>query len=194
MKVAGTCITGVADVGDNLALLDCAAFDETVGIAREVSVVKDELPVSAELIDRGPTALAVEEFENLAVGRGQYGCFGGGHYVYRVVNAPFRACIVEGVDKLVRPHTSDRDDQVYLTDEVCGFRCWGWIWWERRANSYRATWWKSNRREHRLRSVRYRQPYQRHDNQKNYTQQDAKPGCPHDGLTDNYRSMEVTQL
>src|SRR6185503_9348866 len=102
MIISGAGIAGVADVGDHLALLYGIAFSETVGVAREVCVIENEIPVCVELINRRAAALAVKEFENLAVCGGEYGCFSGCHYIDRVVHTAFGAGVVEGVDELVR--------------------------------------------------------------------------------------------
>ena len=120
MVVTGTCISGVADVGDHLSLVDDVSFSEAIGVVREVCVVKDQLLIGAELIDRRAAAFALKEFLNLAVSSGKHGSFSSGGNVDRIVNAAFGARGVEGVDQLFRFDSGDRDDEICCADEVRG--------------------------------------------------------------------------
>jgi hypothetical protein len=82
-----------------------------------VCVVKDQLLIRAELIDRGAAAFALKELLNLAVSSGENGGFSSGGNIDRIVNAAFGACGVESVDQLFRPDSGDRNDEICYADE-----------------------------------------------------------------------------
>ena len=85
MVVTGACVSGVADIRDYLSLMHDGAFSQAIGVMREVRVVKDELLIGAELIDRGAAAFALKELLNLAVSGSKHGSFSSGWDVDCVV-------------------------------------------------------------------------------------------------------------
>src|SRR2546430_4370089 len=66
-------ISGIADIGDRLALPDEVSFRQTFGISIQVGVVIDESAVSAQLINGRAATIAVKEFDNASVRRCQNG-------------------------------------------------------------------------------------------------------------------------
>ena len=118
MVVTGARVSGVADVGDDLALFHEIAFGQTICVAREMSVIKDQILVCVELIDRCATFLALEELNDLAVCGSQDGSFSRRHNVDRVMYAAFGACVVESVDQLFWFNSGNGDDEIRAADEV----------------------------------------------------------------------------
>ena len=120
MVVTGACVSGVADIRDYLTLPHDVSFSQAIGVVREVRVIKDQLLIGAELIDRCTAAFALKELLNLAVSGGKDGSFSSSGDVDRIVNTAFGARGVKGVDQLFRFDSSDRNDEIYCADEVRG--------------------------------------------------------------------------
>lgn len=68
VEISSACVAGVADIRDNFPLLRKLTDQESIGVALQVSVVKHELLIVAELIDCCPSALALEKLYDLAIG------------------------------------------------------------------------------------------------------------------------------
>jgi hypothetical protein len=136
--IAGTSIPCITNVGNGLTLARKLPRVKLIRVALKVSVVKDQLLVSAELVDGCAPTLALEESNNLAVGRGEDWSSRGGRNIYGVMHAPFRARIGEGVMQLVWLHSGDWNDQFQFPDEAAGDRwdIWGvpTFWQKRRVN------------------------------------------------------------
>src|SRR5438093_29001 len=97
MKISRAGVPGVADISNDLALPYKLTFHHAVGIALQMSVIKDELLAGAELIDGCSAAFALEEFYDLAIGSGHHRSPDGGGNINSVVHAPFCARIRERV-------------------------------------------------------------------------------------------------
>ena len=118
MVVAGTRVSGVADVSNHLSLPHEIAFGETIGVMRKVRVVIDELLVRAELIDGRAAAIAMKEFQNLPICCGKHGSFSGRGNIDRVVHASFGTRFVERIDQLLGFNSGDGNDEVHSADKV----------------------------------------------------------------------------
>ena len=116
--IAGASIPCVTNVGNCLTLARKLPWGKVIRVALKMSVVKDQLLVSAELVDGCAATLALEESNNLAVGRGEDWGSKGGRDIYSVMHAPFRARLGKGVIQLVWSHSGDWNDQFQFPDEA----------------------------------------------------------------------------
>ena len=118
MVVSGAGVSGVADVSDDIALFHLVSFGETGSVAGEVSVVKDQLLVRIELIDRGAAAFALKEFHDVTICCRQDRRACGRRNVDRVMHAAFGSCLVEGVYQLVWSDAGNGNDQLYFAHKI----------------------------------------------------------------------------
>ena len=116
--IADTCVTRITNVGNCLALARKLSWEKALRIALKVSVVKDQLLVSAELVDGCAATLALEESNNFAVGRGEDWGSRGSRDIYSVMHASFGTRIGKGVNQLVWWHSGDWNDQFQVPDEA----------------------------------------------------------------------------
>ena len=70
MEISGARVSSVANIRDHLALFCKLAFCNAVGVTLQMSVVKDQFPIDAQLVDGRAAAFALEEFDDLAIGGG----------------------------------------------------------------------------------------------------------------------------
>lgn len=110
--IAGTCVAGGADVGDDVALSHAIAHAEVGGVAIEVGVIKDELSVVAQLINYLATESVAADPDDLAVGRGQHRSSARHDDVYRAVNASAGTRGVECILQIARTRARDGNDQI----------------------------------------------------------------------------------
>jgi len=116
--IAGASIPRITNVGNCLTLARELPWGKALRIALKMSVVKDQLLVSAELVDGCAASLALEESNYLAVGRGEDGGSRGSRDIYSVMHASFGARIGKGVNQLVWSHSGDWNDQFQVPDEA----------------------------------------------------------------------------
>src|SRR5918912_633830 len=110
--VAGSGVARVADVGDDIAASNGAAFYDAVGVMIQMGVVEDRFVVSAELIKGRAAGLALKEFHDAAIGCGEDRRAARGWNVYRVVCAPFGAGLLKGIAQLFGPDTGDGNQKL----------------------------------------------------------------------------------
>ena len=89
VKISGPGVASVANIGNHFPLLYKLTGHQAVGVALQVGVVKHQLMVATELIDSCPTAFALEEFYDLAIGRGHDRSARRGRNIDSVMHAPF---------------------------------------------------------------------------------------------------------
>jgi hypothetical protein len=118
MVIACTCVTRITNIGNYLTLARKFPWEKALRIALEMSVVKDQLLVRAELVDGCPTSLTLEKPNNLTVGRGEDRGSKGGWNIYSVVHASFGTRICKGVGQLLWPYAGDWDDQFQIPDKA----------------------------------------------------------------------------
>jgi hypothetical protein len=95
-----------------------------------VSVVKDQILVRVELIDRGATAFALKELDDLAICGSEYGSFSRRHNVDCVVYAAFGACVVKSVNQLFWFNSGNRNDEIHRADKIRADWRWRFCrWW-----------------------------------------------------------------
>lgn len=120
--VSGAGVAGVADIGNDFSLLRKLTGSKAFGVALQMSVIKHESPIGAELVDRCATAFALEEFDDLAVGSGHNRRSRRRRNVDRVVDAALGARIRECIQQLIRPYAHDRNNE-FQRAEITSVRC-----------------------------------------------------------------------
>src|SRR5260370_636505 len=111
MVVSRNGVSTIANVRDRFALFREMAFRQTVRISIEVRVVVNKLTIIAQLINGCAAAVALKEFHDGTVCRGNYGSTPRSRYVNRVMNASFRTRFSEGIPQLLGPYAGNRNDQ-----------------------------------------------------------------------------------
>ena len=76
----------------------------------------------------GPVSIGATE-RSSRVGSSEDGCFSRCWDIDGIVRSAFGSCVRVCVEQLLRAHTGDRNDQVYLSDEVRDLGCRAWFWW-----------------------------------------------------------------
>ena len=110
MVIAGSGISGIANIRDHLPFMNKASLGELISVPLKVSVIEHELSISIELIDCGAAALTLKKFDNLAIGCRKDWRAGRRWDIDRVVRATFRARIGESIEQLLRLHTRNRNN------------------------------------------------------------------------------------
>lgn len=72
MIIAGTCVAGVADVTDDIALSRVIALFEPGGVAIEMRIIKDQLLIVAHLINYLAAASVATDPDDLAISGRQH--------------------------------------------------------------------------------------------------------------------------
>ncbi len=123
LKISSAGVAGVADIRDNFPLLYKLTSHLAIGVALQVSVIKHELLIVAELIDCCPAALTLEKFYDLAVGSSHDRGSSRGRDIDGVVDASFGTRISERIQQLVWSYTNHWNDQVQRADETTSENC-----------------------------------------------------------------------
>ena len=90
--VSRACVSRVADITNNLTLPRKLSHYQAICVTLEMSVVKDEFLIRAQLIDCRATALALKKSDNLSIARRQHRSSSWGHDIDGIVYASFPAC------------------------------------------------------------------------------------------------------
>src|SRR6266536_6476328 len=86
-------VSGITDIGDSLTLPGEVSFRQALGIAIQVRVVKYESAVRTQLINGRAATIAVKEFSDGSVHRGDNGSSERRWNIDRVMNPAFCAGI-----------------------------------------------------------------------------------------------------
>ena len=113
MIIPGSGVSGIAHVGDRFTLSGEVPFRQPLGITIQVRIVKNESAVTAQLIDGGAAPIAVKEFNDGAVRRGNDRGSERRGNIDRVMDPPFCARVRKRVAQLIGPHTGDRNNQLW---------------------------------------------------------------------------------
>ena len=97
MVIAGACISCITNVANDIPLSYKLARKKSLRVALKMGVVKDQLLVSTQLVNSRAATLALEEFNNLAVNRGNDRSTTRGRNIYGVMHASFRTRSGKGV-------------------------------------------------------------------------------------------------
>jgi len=108
VEVSWAGIAGVADIGDRVAAPQLFSLGDPVCVTHQVCIVVDVAARWIELVKGCSAFLALEEPGDRAVSGCQYGGSLGRHYVDRLVPAPARASLIEGVAQLAGSHACHR--------------------------------------------------------------------------------------
>src|SRR5260370_37238798 len=111
MVIAWTSITGVSHISNDIPLLYVVAFSNSLGVPLEVSVIENKLLIVAQLIDRRATSLAMEQFNDFAVGRCDDRSTGGSGDIDFIMHSTFRPCVSERIDQLTWFHAGYGNDK-----------------------------------------------------------------------------------
>lgn len=110
MVIAGSGISGIANIRNHLPLMNKASLAELVCVPLQVSVIEHELSVTVELIDCGAAALALKKFDNLAIGRCNDRRAGRRWDIDRIVRPTFRTRISKSIEQLFGLHAGNRNN------------------------------------------------------------------------------------
>ena len=109
MIISGARVSSIADISDGLTLPGKMSFRQALGVSIQVRIVKDESAVSTQLINGCAATIAVKEFNDRAVRRGDYRSSQWRWNIDRVMYATFGACFRKRIAQLIAPHTDDRN-------------------------------------------------------------------------------------
>src|SRR5258706_10639228 len=101
------------------------SFRQALGISIQVSVVKYESAVSAQLINGRAATLAVKEFHDGSVRGGDNRSSERRWNIDRVMNPAFGPRIRKCIAQLIGPDTGDRNNQIWRSAGDCGRRLIG---------------------------------------------------------------------
>ena len=119
MIIACSGVSGIANVGDRFTLFGEVSFRQPLGISIQVRVVKDESAVSAQLINGRAATIAVKEFDDGAVRRGDDGGSERRGNIDRVMNPAFCPRVRKCVVQLIGPDTGYRNNQLWWRAGNC---------------------------------------------------------------------------
>lgn len=111
MVIAGACVAGGADIADGIALSRIIAPFEAGGVAIEMRVIKDQLPISAQLINYLAAASVATDPDDLAIGGRQHRSSARHDNVYCAMDPPAGTRRVERVEQIVWTRALDRNNQ-----------------------------------------------------------------------------------
>ena len=115
-------VSGIADIGDSLTLPRKVPFRQTLGISIQVRIVKDESAVGAQLINGRAATIAVKEFNDGSVRRGDHGSSERRWNIDRVMDPAFCSRIGKCIAQLIGPNPGDRNNQSWRSVRNCGRR------------------------------------------------------------------------
>lgn len=118
--IASAGVSSIANIGDDLPLMQKHPGRGAVGVPLQMGVVVDQPLIHTVLIDGYAAALALEELRDFAVSRSNYRRSRRCWNINRVVYTTFTARIHERVLQLVPGYTLDRNDQFHLADVASG--------------------------------------------------------------------------
>ena len=101
VEVPGAGVPGIANIGDNLSAPHLFSLGYPVSITCQMCIVKNVAARWIDLIEGYPASLALEEFDDRAIGRRQNRQPLWRHYIDRIVRSTFTARLVESVAQLV---------------------------------------------------------------------------------------------
>lgn len=116
--VTGVGVSSVTYICDYLALPDKFVRHNSIGITLQVSIVKNQLLVGAELVDRGAAAFTLEQLGDLSIRGCQHRCARWRRNIYRVVSATFRSCVGKRVQQLVWFDAGNRNYEFKCADKT----------------------------------------------------------------------------
>ena len=118
-------ISGIADIGDRLALPGEVSFRQPFGISIQVRVVIDESAVSAQLINGRAATVAVKEFNDGSVRRSDNRSSKRRWNIDRIMDPAFCTRIRKRIAQLIGAHSGDRNNKMWWRVGNCRRRLIG---------------------------------------------------------------------
>src|SRR4029078_11034997 len=105
-------VSGISDERDHASASNDVMLFQPIGTTLKMRVVKDQLAVSAQFIDRDTAGVRIEKFDDLAISCRKHGRAGRCHDINGVVRSTAGTRLCKRVYQLITSYAFYRDEQL----------------------------------------------------------------------------------